>query len=105
MEIGTVLDATPLPPANELFTKAVLAERHPNLLNRNRVEWAVRERKGNGLDSVGAVFEARGNQLLIHEPAFLAWFLGLTGRSKPRALRGPKRGSRRRDNARTSRAS
>jgi hypothetical protein len=98
MEIGTVLDATPLPPpANELFTKADLASRHPNLLNKSRVEWAVRGRNKNGLGGVGAVFEARGSQLLIHEPAFLAWFLGLTGRSKPRALRGRKPGKKSRE--------
>jgi len=74
-----------VPPTAELFTKAQLATRHPHLLSANRLVWALRCRATNGLS--GAVFDSPCGELLIHEPAFLAWLLGLTGRSKPRAQR------------------
>ena len=74
-----------LPPTNELFPQGPFVQRHPTILNTSRVKWAVRNRHKNGLD--GAVFESRGGELLIHEPAFLRWFLGLNGRAKPRAQR------------------
>ena len=80
-----------LPPTTELVTKAQLVARHPHLLSVNRVTWALRCRAANGLSA--AVFESPCGELLIHEPAFLAWFLGLVGRAKPRAGR---RGGRRR---------
>jgi hypothetical protein len=75
----------PLPPTNELFSLREFAKRHPTLMSESRVRWAVRNRRRNGLGD--AVYETRGGQHVIHEPAFLAWFLNLTGRSKPRALR------------------
>jgi hypothetical protein len=37
------------------------------------------------------VYESKSGQLLIHEPEFLRWYLGLTGRSKPRASRVRRR--------------
>jgi hypothetical protein len=76
-----------LPPATEIFSKHELAERHPNLLNPQRVEWALRHRHENGL--ADAVFEGRNGRLYVHEPGFLSWFLNLEGRNKPRALRRP----------------
>ena len=79
-----------LPPTTELVTKAQLVARHPHLLSVNRVTWALRCRAVNGLTA--AVFDSPCGELLIHEPSFLAWFLGLSGRAKPRAgrrLRGP----------------
>ena len=72
-----------LPPASELFHIRTLVERHPQILTESRVRWAVRQRESNGL--ADAVFEARAGGLIVHEPAFLAWFLGLSGRNKPRA--------------------
>ena len=72
-----------LPPTTELVTKAQLAARHPHLLSINRVTWALRRRATNGLSA--AVFDSPCGELLIHEPSFLAWFLGLGGRAKPRA--------------------
>ena len=80
-----------LPPTSELFSKVALVERHPNLLTPPRIQWAVRNRATNGLASV--VYESKSGQLLIHEPEFLRWYLGLTGRSKPRATGtpGPRR--------------
>jgi len=74
-----------LPPTVELFTKTQLAARHPHLLSANRLVWALRRRTVNGLS--GAVFDSPCGELLIHEPTFLAWFLGLKGRAKPRAFR------------------
>ena len=74
-----------MPPTTELFTKAQLAARHSHLLSTNRLVWALRRRTVNGLS--GAVFDSPCGELLIHEPAFLAWFLGLKGRAKPRAVR------------------
>jgi len=80
-----------IPPTSELFSKEGLVERHPNLLTYPRVQWALRNRASNGLSSV--VYESKSGQLLIHEPEFLRWYLGLTGRSKPRASRVPRRNS------------
>ena len=76
-----------LPPTSELFSKVALIERHPNLLTPPRLQWALRNRATNGLASV--VYESKSGQLLIHEPEFLRWYLGLTGRSKPRATGTP----------------
>jgi hypothetical protein len=78
------------PPMHEVFNQVKLVERHPDHLTRSRVAWAVRNREDNGLDELGAVFESPCGELLIHEPAFLRWYLGLTGRGKPRALRRRK---------------
>jgi hypothetical protein len=75
--------ARDLPPASELFQIRELAARHPQFLNVSRVRWAVRWRDSNGL--AGAVYEARAGGFLVHEPAFLQWFLGLRGRNKPRS--------------------
>jgi hypothetical protein len=72
-----------IPPTSELFSKEALVERHPNLLTYPRIQWALRNRATNGLSS--AVYECRSGQLLVHEPRFRRWYLGLTGRSKPRA--------------------
>jgi len=82
-----------VPPTTELVTKAQLIARHSHLLSANRVAWALRRRTVNGLSD--AVFESPCGELLIHEPSFLAWFLGLSGRGKPRAGRkgGRRRGS------------
>jgi hypothetical protein len=78
-----------LPPTTELVTKEQLVARHPHLLSANRVAWALRRRALNGLS--GAVFDSPCGQLLIHEPSFLAWLLGLGGRAKPRATRRGRR--------------
>jgi hypothetical protein len=74
-----------VPPTTELVTKAQLVARHPHLLSFNRVAWALRCRGMNGLSD--AIFDSPCGELLIHEPSFLAWFLGLRGRAKPRAGR------------------
>jgi len=76
-----------LPPTSELYPSRQLVERHPHLLNDHRVAWALRRRRKNGLSAAGAVFESPCGELLIHEPAFLTWFLGLAGRAKPRRAR------------------
>jgi hypothetical protein len=81
-----------IPPTSELFSKEALVERHPNLLTYARVQWALRNRAINGLSSV--VYESRSGQLLIHEPEFLRWYLGLTGRSKPHASSVLRRSTR-----------
>jgi hypothetical protein len=78
-----------LPPMAELVTKGQLVARHPRLLSVNRVTWALRCRAVNGLSA--AVFDSPCGELLIHEPSFLAWFLGLSGRAKPRAVRRARR--------------
>jgi hypothetical protein len=79
------MNPTITPPTTELFRKRALVERHPTILKNESVLWALRNRETNGLKS--AVFETMSGQLLIHEPAFLSWYLGLSGRSKPRAAR------------------
>jgi hypothetical protein len=85
---------TPTPPTTELFNKSQLAARHSHLLSASRVAWALRNRRRNGLDAAGVVFDSPCGELLIHEPAFLRWFLGLAGRAKPRALRRSRKASR-----------
>jgi hypothetical protein len=80
-----------IPPTSELFSKEALVERHPNLLTHPRLQWALRNRAINGLSSV--VYESKSGKLLVHEPGFLRWYLGLTGRSKPRASRIRLRGT------------
>ena len=76
-----------IPPTSKLFSKEALVELHPNLLTQPRIQWALRNRARNGLSSV--VYEAKSGQL-VHELEFLRWYLGLTGRSKPRASRAPR---------------
>jgi hypothetical protein len=76
-----------LPPMSELYTSHQLSGRHQHLLSEHRVAWALRHRRDNGLSAAGAVFDSPCGKLLIHEPAFLAWFLGLSNRAKPRRLR------------------
>jgi hypothetical protein len=78
---------TPIPATSELFTKEAMIERHPNFLTRPRIEWALRNRARNGLENV--VYESKSGQLLIDESGFLRWYLGLTGRAKPRGARTP----------------
>jgi len=78
-----------VPPTTELVTKAQLVAKHPHLLSVNRVAWALRCRAVNGLSD--AVFDSPCGELLIHEPSFLAWFLGLSGRAKLRAGRTRRR--------------
>jgi hypothetical protein len=78
---------TALPPTTELYTLRQLAQRHEHLLNYNRVTWAVRHRHKNGLSAARAVFKSPCGEMLVHEPAFLTWFLGLGGRAKPRSTR------------------
>jgi hypothetical protein len=75
------------PPTSELFNSRQLIERHPHLLNDSRVQWQLRHRKTNGLTAAGAVFESTCGEVLIHEPKYLEWFLGLSKRAKPRRLR------------------
>ena len=79
------MNARAIPPTAELFTRHQLVSRHPNLLTEPRVQWALRNRRKNGL--ADAVFETMAGELMVHEPAFIRWFLGLEGRSKPRAAR------------------
>jgi hypothetical protein len=74
-----------VPPTSELFPRHALVQRHPNLLTEPRVMWALRNRSKNGL--ADAVYESKAGELLVHEPRFLQWFLGLDGRQKPRASR------------------
>jgi hypothetical protein len=88
-EAATRAVVSALPPMSELVTKSQLVARHPHLLSINRVAWALRRRAVNGLSD--AVFDSPCAELLIHEPSFLAWFLGLGGRAKPRAARKGRR--------------
>ena len=84
--------STPTTPAtSELYNSRQLAGRHPHLLNEHRVAWAVRNRQKNGLSAAGATFNSPCGEILIHEPTFIAWFLGLAGRAKPRRVRGPQK--------------
>jgi hypothetical protein len=81
-----------VPATSELFNKAALVARHPNLLTEARVQWALRNRARNGLGP--SVYESRSGQLLIHEGEFISWYLGLSGRAKPRASRAMLRHQR-----------
>jgi hypothetical protein len=85
------MTAAAIPPTSELFRIADFAPRHPTLLTVNRVQWALRNRDKNGLEAAGAIYTSPSGVVLIHEPAFIAWFLGLSGLSKPRASRRLRR--------------
>jgi len=76
-----------LPSVTELFSIQDLVARHPTLFTRSRLQWALRNRKTNGLIAANAVFETQSRQLLLREPAFIAWYLKLDGRNRPRATR------------------
>jgi hypothetical protein len=76
-----------IPPTTELFALQEFVARHPTLLTLSRVQWALRNRRRNGLAETAAVFESKSGRIVIHEPGFIMWFLGLSGRSKPRAAR------------------
>jgi hypothetical protein len=79
-----------IPPTSEICSRKELANRHPHILSEHRVAWALRNRSKNGLSACRAVFESPCGQLFVREPAFLAWFLGLDGRAKPRAVRNKR---------------
>jgi hypothetical protein len=83
------MNARAVPPTSEIFSRHALVERHPTLLTEPRVQWALRHRAKNGL--ADSVFESRAGELVIHEPGFLRWYLGLEGRAKPRASRRKRR--------------
>jgi hypothetical protein len=78
-----------IPPTTELFSLRQIVERHPHLFTHWRVEHALRKRNSNGLKP--SVFETRSGELLLHEPGFLSWYLGLSGHAKPHAARRKKR--------------
>lgn len=80
-----------VPDTSALFTKHALVERHSNLLKATSVAWALRNRATNGLEEAEAVFESQSGELLLYEPAFLRWYLGLAGRRKPRASHRSRR--------------
>ena len=76
-----------LPPTSELLSVQDLAVKHAPLLTVSRLKWALRNRTNNGLVQLNAVYESKSGLLLIWEPKFLAWFLGLEGRHRPRSQR------------------
>jgi hypothetical protein len=84
-EPHAITELPSVPPMMELVTRAQLIAKYPHLLSAHRVEWALRRRATNGLS--GAIFDSPCGKLLIHEPSFVAWFLGLSGRAKPRVTR------------------
>ena len=79
------MDTREVPPTAEIFNIDQLVERHPKFFKKTRLQWAFRNRETNGLKD--AIFKSRSGELYAHEPALLRWFLGLSGRSKPRASR------------------
>ncbi len=82
--------ANDLPPTSELFEVAAFSARHGQLTPLNRVIWAVRRRHKNGLAAVGGTFESPLGIVLIHEPTFIRWLLGLAGKSAPRKPRAAR---------------
>ena len=80
-----------VPPAAEVFPLKTIELRHPELLQENRLRWAWRNRKSNGLLSCGAAIESPVGEILFHEPSLLRWLFGLAGRAKPRSTRRSKR--------------
>lgn len=78
------MSARAVPPTSELFSKAALSARHPELFPPSRIAWACRNRERNGFDA--AVFDGPCG-LLIWEVEAIRWLLGLTGKAKPRAPR------------------
>jgi hypothetical protein len=84
----------PLPPASEISSLKVLAERSPTLLFENRLRWMARNRARNALKAAGAIYDSPAGELLFHEPTTIAWLLGLAGRAKPRSTRKAARRGR-----------
>ena len=57
----------------EFSTPKALIKNHPNLeLTEQQMNWALRHRKTNGLDSAVKKF---GRNLIIHVPTFTEWLL------------------------------
>jgi hypothetical protein len=73
----------PIPPTKEIVSHQELVRRHPTILTKASVQWALRKRGTNGLGS--AVYEARSGALLVHEPTFIHWFLKSKGHCALRA--------------------
>lgn len=74
-----------VPPSSELFAWREMPRRHPTLFNEHRIKWAMRNRKANGLEDAGVIYETQAGEIFLHEPGFIGWFLGLQGKNKPRA--------------------
>jgi hypothetical protein len=74
-----------IPPTEEIVSRQELVRRHPTILTKASVQWALRKRATNGLWR--AVYEARNGALLIHEPTFINWFLEPKGHHELRARR------------------
>ena len=78
-----------LPPTEALLTRADLLAKHPTLLTPNRLKWALRNRKHNGLEKSGAIIESPLGVLLIHQYKFLEWVCGKRGLRRSRKVPAP----------------
>ena len=74
------------------YTETVLAEfdEKERATRMRQLNWWAEQFAGLALAEITPVYNSPGGELLIHEPSFLAWFLGLGGRARPRA--GRRRG-------------
>ena len=63
---------------DDIFSPQAFKERFPQFFcSKNELDYLLRNRRINGLDSYGAVIESRsGRRLSIVEPRFTRWWLG-----------------------------
>ena len=63
---------------DDVYSPKAFKERYRNFFtSNNELEYILRNRRLNGLDSYGAVIESRsGRRLSIVVPRFLSWWLG-----------------------------
>ena len=78
-----------VPPLDHLFSIEELVARNPHILKESSIRWAARNRFENGAEE--AFYKTQSGQLLVNEPVFMAWYLNLESRNRPRA---PRRRSR-----------
>jgi len=63
---------------DDVYSPQAFKERFPQFFcSKNELDYLLRNRRINGLDSYGAVIESRsGRRLSIVEPRFTRWWLG-----------------------------
>jgi hypothetical protein len=63
---------------DDVYSPQAFKERYPHFFcSKNELEYMLRNRRINGLESYGAVIESRsGRRLSIVVPRFTSWWLG-----------------------------
>jgi len=59
---------------NDIYTPAMFAKEHPQILTEPQVNWLIKTRHKNGLSEIGAVLKI-SRKIYINKPLFLDWLL------------------------------